>query len=468
MTTTTHRVTARPRLEPLVVGAAMILLGVMAAYRIGRKQLWTDEGVAVGLSHDSIGRFLYVITHWEVNQSPYYVVFRAWHVLGDDPATMRALSAVFAIATLPVLYAIGRRLYDARVGAIACVVLAVNAVVLQWSQQIRAYTMAMFLVTLATYCFLRLIDDPTTARGLLYGVVAVAAIGTHFVGGLIIVAHGVSVLVLRARPVRALAAAGAVLGVFLVPIVLFVVTAEGDPLAWVDEPGGTVFVRALSRLAGGRLPFAVALVLGAIGVVGTARGVRDDPRSREAFRLLLPVLWVVVPVTLGIAFSVLVEPLFVAKFFIGVLPGSALVVAFGITSLRPRALGAGALVVVVACSVNASLRWYRTDSREDWVRATGAVVARTRPDDAVVVLPGIGGSVAEYYARRSHDHTLRVVAPDPDDVPLTDRLWELEGPVDSDWPRTRDYPGWRDRNYELVESETFDGVVVRLYERQTR
>ena len=35
----------------------------MAAYRIGHKQLWVDEGVAVGLSHEPLGRFLFVITH---------------------------------------------------------------------------------------------------------------------------------------------------------------------------------------------------------------------------------------------------------------------------------------------------------------------------------------------------------------------------------------------------------------------
>ena len=86
----------------------------MAAYRIGHKQLWVDEGVAVGLSHESLGRFLYVITHYEVNQSPFYVVFRAWHVLGNDPAIMRALSAVFSVATIPLVYIVGRRLYDAR------------------------------------------------------------------------------------------------------------------------------------------------------------------------------------------------------------------------------------------------------------------------------------------------------------------------------------------------------------------
>ena len=84
----------------------------MTAYRIGHKQLWVDEGVVVGLSHESLGRFLYVITHYEVNQSPFIVVFDAWHVLGTirDHA---ALSACSPFATIPLVYVVGRRLYDA-------------------------------------------------------------------------------------------------------------------------------------------------------------------------------------------------------------------------------------------------------------------------------------------------------------------------------------------------------------------
>ena len=320
----------------------------MAAYRIGHKQLWVDEGVAVGLSHESLGRFLYVITHYEVNQSPFYVVFRAWHVLGNDPAIMRALSAVFSVATIPLVYIVGRRLYDTCTGAIAAVVLAFNGLVLQWSQQVRGYTMAMFLVTLATYLFVRTVDEPSTARGFVYGIVAVAAVATHFFSVLVIAAHAVSFLVMRPRPTRVFLLPAALIGGLLLPVALFVATANGDPLAWVDEPGGKVFGRALSRLAGGKFPLLAYCVLGAIGVFADVPGRARRTRSPESFRLLLPCTWVAVPVVLGGVFSVLVTPVFVAKFFIGILPGVALVVAFGIANLRPRTLRVAALLGLVA------------------------------------------------------------------------------------------------------------------------
>ena len=457
--------TKRPTYTAIVAGAT-VLLGLMAAYRIGHKQLWVDEGVAVGLSHESLGRFLYVITHYEVNQSPFYVVFRAWHVLGNDPAIMRALSAVFSVATIPLVYVIGRRLYDERTGAIASVVLAFNGLVLQWSQQVRGYTMAMFLVTLASYLFIRTVDEPTTARGCIYGVVAVAAVATHFFSVLVIAAHAVSLLVLRPRPTRAFVVPGALIAGLLLPVALFVATAEGDPLAWVDEPGGKVFARALSRLAGGKYALIAYCLLGALGVFATLRAVRTDPRSPESFRLLLPVSWVAVPVVLGGIFSLLVTPVFVAKFFIGILPGVALVVAFGVVNLRPRAFRIVAVLGLVGLSLIATVRWYRADSREDWIAATAVVTEQIGPDDVVVVLPSIGGSVAEFYARREHDFDLTVEVPDADEPPVADVLWEMKGPVMSDWPRVKRYPEWRDRYYELAGTEEFKGITVSRYERR--
>ena len=94
----------------LAIGATG-LLAVLALIRSGTKQIWVDESVAVGLTQVPLSRFLFVITHWEVNQAPFYVLFSGWHVLGESPATMRALAALFAVATVPVLYLLGRRLY---------------------------------------------------------------------------------------------------------------------------------------------------------------------------------------------------------------------------------------------------------------------------------------------------------------------------------------------------------------------
>ena len=36
----------------------------------------------------------------------------------------------------------------------------------------------------------------------------------------------------------------------------------------------------------------------------------------------------------------------------------------------------------------------------------------------------------------------------------------------SDWPRVKHYPEWRDRYYELVDTQVFKGIDVSRYERR--
>ncbi len=454
--------------DRLIAAGAAVLLAVLAAFRIGAKQLWVDEGVAVGLTQVPLRRFLFVITHWEVNQAPFYVLFAGWHVLGESPATMRALAASFAIATVPVLYLLGRRLYGSRAGAIACLLFAVHAMVVQWSQQIRGYTMAVFLVTLATYLLVRLIDRPSTAGGLLYAAVAALAVATHFFSALVILAHLLSVLVLKKRPGRVLLYTGVTVGVLLVPFALFVVTANGDPLRWVPDSNPSSTLRLLARLSGGSFTLVLASVTVAVGLVAIVAAWRRAPRSTESWRLVLPIFWVAVPVSATLAYSLVAEPIAVARFLIVVVPGIVLLVAFGVVSLPRRWLRVVALVALVASSLYTTSGWYRADSREDWKAATSSVLRDLQPGDAVIVEPRTGSAVAQYYARHLGETDLPLVTDlDFDGPAVSDRLWEMRrGDEVSGWLADAGLEEWRDRNYALERTDELQGVTVRLYVRR--
>jgi hypothetical protein len=450
--------------------AATAVLAVLALIRSGVKQIWVDESVAIGLTHVSLRRFLFVVTHWEVNQAPYYVLFAAWHVLGEDPATMRALAGLFAVATVPLLYLLGRRLYSPRVGALASVLFAVNAIVVQWSQQVRAYTMAVFLVTLATYLLVCLVDRPSTVTGLLYAAVAVLAVATHFFSALVIGAHLLSVLALRPRPAKVLAFTAATIGVLLVPFAAFVLTANGEPLAWVPDSTPTSTGRLLARLSGGSFTLVVATLVGGVGLLAAAAAWKRAPRSVEAWRAVLPVAWLVVPLVLTLGFSLIVEPIAVARFLIVVVPAISLLVALGVANLPWRWLRVVALVALLATSLYTVSAWYRAPSKEDWAGATAAVVRDLRPGDAVIVEPRTGNAAAQYYARHLDGAELPILTElDFDGPAVGDRLWEMRRGDDvSGWLADAGLEEWRDRHYVLTGTQEFEDVTVRLYVRRDK
>ena len=281
-----------------------------------------------------------------------------------------------------------------------------------------------------------------------------------------IAAHAVSFLVMRPRPTRVFLLPAALIGGLLLPVALFVATANGDPLAWVDEPGGKVFGRALSRLAGGKFPLLAYCVLGAIGVFVTFRAVRAE----SAVAGVVPA-----PAAVHMGCGTRRARRCVQR------PGHARVRrqvlhrhparcrARGRVRHReppaPHAAGRG-----VARTRRGLTHRYRplVPGRvpRGLDRGTAVVAAQAGPDDVVVVLPSIGGSVAEYYACREHDFDLTAEVPDSGGPAVADVLWEMKGPVMSDWPRVKHYPEWRDRYYELVDTQSFKGIVVSRYERR--
>src|SRR5215210_2925768 len=132
--------TARPgersRGHPAVVaGVATLVAAGAVLLRLGSRSLWFDEGITVGLVREPFGTFVQRVTDHEVNQSAFYVLFNGWYrLVGDGAAAMRLLSALLFVATVPLVYVLGRRLFDARVGALAAVLLAVHPLAVEWGQ----------------------------------------------------------------------------------------------------------------------------------------------------------------------------------------------------------------------------------------------------------------------------------------------------------------------------------------------
>ncbi len=101
----------------LVTAAATLAALVLGLHRLGRLSFWYDELQTVGTVDRPFGDALWRITHWEVNQSPFYLLVAGWIRLGDSEAFLRLLSVAAWVGTVPLLFLLGRRLVDPRVGA---------------------------------------------------------------------------------------------------------------------------------------------------------------------------------------------------------------------------------------------------------------------------------------------------------------------------------------------------------------
>src|ERR1700733_3288624 len=135
-----------------------VITGVAAALRfhsLATKSFWFDEGVSVAIARLDWYNFARILWRREANMSLYYLLFRGWLHFGRSEFFVRSLSVCFAVASIPVIYLLGRRLFDARVGLLAAALLAVNAYHVQYSQDARSYSLMVFLCSLSSLYFLK-------------------------------------------------------------------------------------------------------------------------------------------------------------------------------------------------------------------------------------------------------------------------------------------------------------------------
>ncbi|BDG07437.1 glycosyltransferase family 39 protein [Anaeromyxobacter paludicola] len=394
-----------------ITAAALVLRLVL----LGRASLWLDEMWSIATARMDGAAVLSVVLHRDSNASLYYALLHGWIGLGQGEGTVRLLSALLGAATVPAVYLLGARLGGARLGLAGAALLAVNGVHVQFSQEARAYSLVILLVTLATGCFARALeagDRRAWAGWVLAGALAVYA---HVFAALALAAHGVAFLLRRRRGAtawRRLLASGAALLALLAPLALLLTARTREPtapLGWVAPVGARSLGALLWLLAGNPvldssrgtaelLPgIPLALLYVALCGLALVRGARGGGEGATRDGLVLLASLAVVPALIAFGAS-LAKPVFVAKYLLVSMPGTALLAAVGLLAIRPGWPRRAALGVMVAVSLAMLPAYYRSRANDrEWPSATAALLAGARPGDAAVFLVAPGRLLFDHY-----------------------------------------------------------------------
>lgn len=105
----------------------------------------------------------------------------AWtHVAGTSVLAHKIFSVLFALASMGLAYALARRALGVRAALFTVALLAVNAVHVQYSQEIEEYSMEWALVAAMAWFAWRWIEDRRAADAVLYVLAAALASVNHY------------------------------------------------------------------------------------------------------------------------------------------------------------------------------------------------------------------------------------------------------------------------------------------------
>lgn len=366
--------------------------------------MWGDEGFSVF----SASRDLLTITLDTTTIDPhpplyYYLLHFYFALFGRAELVARFFSIFFGTATIPLVWQIGKRMFDARVGILAALFVTMAPFTVQYSQEIRMYALAMFLTTLALYAFVRLYErDARTTRGewLVYALLLLLALYTLYHTALVFLAIGLVLLTQfrarRAFVVRWFVTAFVVVALFL-PWLLYKYVSAFSGIKQVA--GDTVPMDVLTFVARGWAAIAVGttiplnhafLLAGAYAVcIGLGIAILLVTRAGKLYDALLVAL-TLVPI-LAYYPLYLAMPLYRGRLFALACVPLLILLARSVQTIATRArwLALVPLVLVISTSTYSTSNYFVNYQRysavvEDYLPAIREIAARAQADDFVL------------------------------------------------------------------------------------
>jgi hypothetical protein len=180
----------------LTLGAALLRFATLGVQSYHHDEIVTASRILRG----SFGHAMDAVGFSESTPPLYYALAWAWtQVTGTGEWGLRSLSAVAGVLTVPVAYMIGAELRGRRAGLWAAALVAVNPMLLWYSQEARAYSLLVFFGALSLLWCVRAARSGRRRDFVWWGVFSGLALATHYFAVFPLVAELVFLLRRRGR-----------------------------------------------------------------------------------------------------------------------------------------------------------------------------------------------------------------------------------------------------------------------------
>jgi len=386
---------------PLLISLIVLLGLTLRLYQIDRESFWFDEAQTYWLIKSSPADIVISVAE-DVHAPFYFLLLHYWvRILGDSDGAIRLFSAIFGILAIPVVFQIGRRLFNERFGWMAALFLSVSGFHIQYSQEARPYSL-YFLLTSLSVLFAVLAYKRTHYAWIGYILSTVLLLYTHNTAVLAVAAVMLFYLVLSWpwKPASLYPFLLANLAVFILYtpwISVFVTQAiTVRERFWTPTLMGGDILRTLTEMVlipgGADIP---RQIHSALLVVPSSILLLTVPSlgAKEKKMLIALAFLFLVPVGMNLLASTTIRNIFIPRVLIPALIFLPFLWATPILmdserSVSPygRKLAVLAMVSMFFISLIGSISFLRHNSKEPWRQAAEIFQRSYKPSDVVVYI----------------------------------------------------------------------------------
>jgi mannosyltransferase len=504
---------------------AIVIIGLfLRVYGLGAENLWTDEAISVYIAKMSLTQLVQVASAIDLNPPLYAFFLHYWIMLfGDSEFAVRSLSVLFGVLAIPMMFVVGRLLFDEEAGLIGALIFALSLFNVQLSQEARMYSLMVLFALLSMYFFLRFLRKSSRAILAGYVVVTTLLLYTHVFGLFVLLAQNIYLVALlllsREKTVRLrhwIVLQVIVVGLFALWISVLmshisavqrgfwvppftVITFMNTFFIYAGEYGTRTtlftFFFELAVLVFFALPvlslFRYTKVTGSIDWRAPVKALGNYSRNMHVTNIAsvtFLLVWLFTLTVVPFVISRISTPIYLIKYTIAASVALYLLVAGGVRNINWSYVKIAVIAVIVILSAVNMPQYYHQVSNNDTKgqaqEVSNFVIKNAQSEDLVIAFPGWTKFILDYYGRGvnayvtpfpsadyssmswKNENTTENIKELQSDVKGYDRVWIVYWPAYGSAELLIQAKKTLNESFYIQSSQSYKGYELLLFEKR--
>ena len=388
----------------LTIGLSITGASLIALYLILNQGLRLDEAQTLWQSSHTLSGVIHTVA-LDVHVPLYHVIVHFWmFFFGNSVETVRLLSLLFFVLTIPVVYLIARFLLSRKWALLATVLFSFSPFMDWYAGEARMYTLLVLLASLNQYFFLKILKRKKGWIG--YGLTAVIGAYSHYFFLFTLLAEGIYFLVKRKQFAPKTFRRFVVVAVLVIAALspwLYYVRSLGSasgtrPL--LPTPSSVDFSNVYSQfLFGFQTDYVNTILLSSwpivmlLALVAVRRTKKVSPEA--GFIATMAAL----PVILAFVISLVITPFFLSRYMVSCVAPLLILIVWLFSQYKSgfaRAASIALILITILGSVQ-QIRSPETPVKENYKEAVAYINENVVPQDLVVISAPFTIYPVEYY-----------------------------------------------------------------------
>src|SRR3989344_1867629 len=177
------------RKNVLLILLLIVLAGsALRIYNLGAASIRADEGGTIYFAERPVQELVNIFhPYYDVQPPLFYSILHFWiQAFGKTAFALRLLPALLSIIAIPIIYLLGKELFNDKIGLFAALIFAISQANIRFAQTLRMYPLLILFALLSVYFLMQYFKNPSHRNFALYILFAVLSVYTHYFAGFLL------------------------------------------------------------------------------------------------------------------------------------------------------------------------------------------------------------------------------------------------------------------------------------------